>query len=83
MSRTVNIHDAKTHFCRLVGQAARGETIIIAKAGKPVAKVVAISAGDTAVEAKRIGFLAGEIKTPDDFDHMGRDQIERLFQEGE
>ena len=42
--RTVNIHEAKTNLSRLVEQAAKGEPFIIAKAGKPLVKVVAVEA---------------------------------------
>jgi len=41
----VNIHDAKTHLSRLIARAQKGEEIIIAKAGKPVAKLVALASG--------------------------------------
>jgi len=75
---TVNIHQAKTHLSRLVELAASGEPFIIAKAGKPLVKVMALDA-PTAGQTRRLGFLAGEISTPDDFDAMGRQQIERLF----
>ncbi len=76
--KTVNIHDAKTHLSRLVEQAASGEPFVIAKAGKPLVKVVALGA-PAAAQAKRIGFLAGQIDVPDDFDRMGQAEIERLF----
>lgn len=79
---TVNIHDAKTHLSRLVDQAVQGESFIIAKAGKPLVKVVALEAGDTA-GAARLGFLAGEIEVPDDFDRMGEQDIARLFEGGD
>jgi len=75
--QTVNIHEAKTHLSRLVEQVAAGEPIIIAKAGKPIVKLVAL----TTVEAnqeKRLGFMA-EIQVPDDFDQMGHTDIESLF----
>jgi prevent-host-death family protein len=75
---TVNIHEAKTHLSRLVEQAARGESFVIAKAGKPLVKVTALSA-PTAGQMRRLGFLAGEISVPDDFDGMGREEIEHLF----
>jgi prevent-host-death family protein len=39
MPRTVNIHDAKTHFSKLIDEAASGREVIIAKAGKPVARL--------------------------------------------
>jgi len=76
--QTINIHEAKTHLSRLVEQAARGESFIIAKAGKPLVKVVAINSPE-ASQVKRIGFLEGEISVPDDFDRMGQAEIERLF----
>lgn len=75
---TINIHQAKTHLSRLVEQAAKGEPFIIAKAGKPLVKVVALKTpGPGAVE--RLGFMSGEISVPDDFDQMGGEEIERLF----
>ena len=79
--RTVNMHEAKTHLSRLVEEAARGEPFIIAKAGKPVAKVTALDA-PTGARKRRLGFLRGEIEVPDDFDRMGSEEIQRLF-EGE
>jgi prevent-host-death family protein len=79
--QTFNIHEAKTHLSRLVDLAARGETFVIAKAGKPLVKVVALDAPD-ASEVKRLGFMAGQIETPDDFDRMGEGEIERMFEGG-
>jgi prevent-host-death family protein len=76
---TVNIHDAKTHLSRLVDQAAEGEAFIIAKAGKPMVKVVPLGRAGKPSE-KRLGFLAGEIDVPDDFDHMGAEDVARLFE---
>jgi prevent-host-death family protein len=76
--RTVNIHEAKTHLSRLVEQAAEGEAFIIAKAGKPLVKVVPLSAPE-AGQTRRLGFLAGRIAVPEDFDRMGSVEIERLF----
>lgn len=75
---TFNIHEAKTHLSKLVERAARGEPFIIAKAGRPVAKVVAVDAPSGSAQ-RRVGFLAGEIEVPDDFDQMGRVEIERMF----
>jgi len=79
--KTVNIHQAKTQLSRLVEEAAKGESFIIAKAGKPVAKVTALSA-PTGAEVRRLGFLAGQIAVPDDFDRMGSEEIERIFEGG-
>lgn len=73
-----NIHEAKTRLSKLVEQAARGEPFIIAKAGRPVAKVVAVDSPEPA-HVQRLGFLAGEIEVPDDFDRMGEGDVERLF----
>ncbi len=78
---TVNIHEAKTHLSRLVEKAANGEPFIIAKAGKPLVKVIALDASETA-PMRRLGFLAGELSVPDDFDRIGEAEIVRLF-EGE
>jgi len=64
---TVNVHAAKTHFSRLVDQAAAGEEIIIAKAGQPVAKLGPLTAPEK--QAKRqLGILAGRAVIPPDFD---------------
>jgi prevent-host-death family protein len=73
---TVNIHEAKTQLSKLVEQAAGGEPFIIAKAGRPMVRVSAL---DAPAEARRLGFLAGEIEVPDDFDRMGADEIAALF----
>jgi prevent-host-death family protein len=74
--RTVNIHEAKTHLSRLVDLAAKGEAFVIAKAGKPLVKVVPIE--QTSRRAK-FGFLKGQIKVPDDFDRLAQEEIEILF----
>jgi prevent-host-death family protein len=77
----VNIHEAKTHLSRLVDQAAKGEPFVIAKAGKPLVKVVPLDAPISG-QLRRIGFMAGRIKVPDDFDTMGASEIQRLFENG-
>ncbi|MCB1769360.1 MAG: type II toxin-antitoxin system prevent-host-death family antitoxin [Candidatus Competibacteraceae bacterium] len=76
--QTINIHQAKTQLSRLVEQAARGEPFVIAKAGKPLVKVMALNAPEMG-QCRRLGFLAGQIAVPDDFDWMGDAEIERLF----
>lgn len=76
--RTVNMHEAKTHLSRLVKDAAEGEPFIIARAGKPVVKVMAVNAPD-AGQSSRLGFLAGQIVVPDDFDRMGESEIQDMF----
>jgi prevent-host-death family protein len=76
--KTVNIHEAKTQLSKLVDQASKGESFVIAKAGKPIVKVTPLSAPLSA-EARRLGFMAGYISVPDDFDRMGQEEIEALF----
>ena len=62
----------------LLEQASKGESFVIAKAGKPVVKVTALSS-PTGGEVKRLGFMAaGDRFVPDDFDQMGREEIERI-----
>ena len=77
-TKTVNIHEAKTHLSRLVQGAVDGEPFVIAKAGKPLVRVEALTA-PTGGKVRRTGFLSGEFEVPDDFDRMGRDEIENLF----
>ena len=76
--RIVSIHQAKTQLSRLVDEASKGESFIIAKAGKPLVKVTPLDPPNAA-QRKRVGFLAGQIEVPEDFDEMGREEIERLF----
>ena len=76
--QTINIHEAKTHLSRIVERAARGESFVIAKAGKPMVKVVPLDAPE-ASPPKRLGFLSGQLQVPDDFDTMGSTEIENLF----
>jgi prevent-host-death family protein len=76
--RTVNIHEAKTQLSRLVDQAAKGEPFVIAKAGRPLVKVVALDAPSQS-QVRRLGFMTGRIAVPDDFDRMGSAEIARLF----
>ncbi len=76
--RIVNIHEAKTHLSRLVEQAAKGESFVIAKAGKPLVKVTPLDL-PAAGQVRRLGFMRGQIAVPDDFDRMGDTEIEQLF----
>jgi prevent-host-death family protein len=64
---TVNIHKAKTNLSRLVERAARGEQIIIANAGKPVAKLIAYHEDRG---PRKPGFWKGQISIADDFDRL-------------
>jgi len=74
----INIHEAKTHLSRLVEKAAKGESFIIAKAGRPMVKVVPLDDGEKRPR-RRIGFMEGEFKVPDDFNTMCADEIEEMF----
>ncbi len=76
---TVNIHEAKTQLSKLVERAAQGEAFVIARAGKPLVKVAALGAPKT---PQRLGFLAGEIAVPRDFNRLGQGEIETLFGSG-
>jgi len=76
--RTVNIHEAKTHLSKLIAKAAQGEPFIIAKAGKPMVKVMAIDA-PVKKKVRRIGFGDGKSKIPDDIKTMFKDEIEEMF----
>lgn len=80
--QTVNIHEAKTHLSRLIEGVVAGESFIIAKAGKPLAKVIPLDAPNES-EMKRVGFLEGQLSVPDDFDQMGSEDIEKLFGDSE
>jgi len=73
-----NIHTAKTHLSMLVEKAAKGEAFIIAKAGKPIVKVIPFVQQDTI--QKRVGFLKGKIEVPADFDNMGQNEIIQTFE---
>ena len=77
--QTINIHEAKTHLSRLVEEAAQGQSFIIAKAGKPLVKVSPLSAEERQ-GGEKLGFMAGEISVPDDFDSLGASEIMLLFE---
>jgi antitoxin (DNA-binding transcriptional repressor) of toxin-antitoxin stability system len=73
---TVNIHEAKTQLSRLIEGAVRGEPFIIAKAGTPLVKVEALAPPPA---GRRMGFLAGRVTVPEDFDRMGEAEIAAIF----
>jgi prevent-host-death family protein len=75
--KTVNIHEAKTHLSRLVEEAANGEGFVIAKAGKPMVKVVPLE--EAPKKKRRIGVLDGQFSVPDDLDTMMAKEIEEMF----
>lgn len=65
MTTIVNVHQAKTHLSRLLDEVAAGGEVVIAKAGKPVARLVPL---EPVVRRKKLGLLKGRISVPDDFD---------------
>ena len=65
MPKPVNIHAAKTHFSRLVERAARGEEIVIARDGRPLARLVPLAAPR---RRRRLGLLKGKIRIAANFD---------------
>ena len=81
MEATVNIHEAKTHLSRLVERAARGESFIIAKAGKPMVRVVPLEPVPER-PPQRLGFMRGMGQVPDDFDSLYAKEIEDMFHGG-
>ena len=75
--QTINIHEAKTHLSRLLEQVAGGEEIIIAKAGKAIARLVPLEAPP---KKRQLGLLKGKLNVPDDFDAPLPDDELRLFE---
>jgi prevent-host-death family protein len=76
--KIVSIREAKAQLSKLVDEAFNGRPFVIAKAGKPMVKVTALNA-PSGTGIKRLGFMAGQISVPDDFDRMGREEIEGIF----
>jgi prevent-host-death family protein len=77
--QTFNVHAAKTHFSRLIDEVAAGEEIVIAKAGKPVAKLVPLAPVER--RRRRLGVLAGKAVVPQDFDAPLPDDVLDTFEE--
>jgi prevent-host-death family protein len=73
----VNVHAAKTQLSRLIDAATAGEEVIIARAGKPVVKLVPIAEDKP---RRRLGTLAGKLTIPDDFDAPLPDEIIAEFE---
>lgn len=74
--REVGALSDRPHLPQMFDQAAKGKPFIIAKAGKPLVKVVPL---EEPASRSRIGFLDGQFEVPDDFDEMGREEIEEMF----
>ncbi|MBI0436138.1 type II toxin-antitoxin system Phd/YefM family antitoxin [Roseomonas sp. KE0001] len=77
--QTVNIHAAKTHLSRLVDAAAAGEEILIARAGRPVARLVPLQDAPDRPR-RRLGRLAGQLTVPVDFDAPLPDAVLDAFE---
>lgn len=77
--RTVNIYEAKTRLSQLVDAAAGGDDVIIARAGKPVARLTRL---ERRPRKRRLGLLDGRFKIPDDFNRPLPEDVLRAFEEG-
>lgn len=73
----VNVHEAKTHFSRLLARVAAGEEIVIMKAGKPVARLVPLAPSP---EPRPLGLDVGRFTVPDDFDEPLPPEIQDAFE---
>ncbi len=78
-TRVFNIHDAKTNLSRIVDDVAAGAEVIIAKAGKPMARLVPI---EVPMKAKKLGLLKGKIKVAEDFNAPLDDETLARFEGG-
>jgi prevent-host-death family protein len=78
--QTVNIHEAKTHLSRFVDQAAAGEEIIIARAGKPVARLIPLQSSP--LTPRILGLGKGKFTLPNGFDAMNASEIQDMFETG-
>lgn len=76
-SVTVNIQEAKTHLSRLVDRAAAGEEVVVARNGRPIARLVSL---DESPRARRGGWARGEITIGSDFDDALPDELRRAFE---
>jgi prevent-host-death family protein len=74
---TLNIHAAKTHLSRLIEDVADGEEVVIAKAGRPVARLVPIG---KAPGKRKLGLLKGRLQVPDNFDAPLPDELIAAFE---
>lgn len=73
----MNLYDAKTHFSKVISHVAEtGETYIIARNGKPVAKIVPLTAAE---RTPRIGFMKGKVSAPDNFNELNQEDLSELF----
>ncbi|HLU50184.1 MAG TPA: type II toxin-antitoxin system Phd/YefM family antitoxin [Planctomycetota bacterium] len=75
--RTVNIHEAKTHLSRLLEEVSQGAEIIIAKAGKPVARLVPVTPSPS---RRKLGWLVGRLSVPEEFDAPLPEEVIAAFE---
>jgi len=75
--RSVNIHRAKTHLSRLVEEASAGKEVVIAKAGKPIARLVPAK---RVKRRRKLGVLAGRFTVPPDFDAPLPEEVVAQFE---
>jgi prevent-host-death family protein len=71
MTVSVNVYEAKTHLSRLLDRAAAGEEIVIARAGRPIARLVALS--DASSRRRIPGGWRGRVSIADEFDELPAD----------
>jgi prevent-host-death family protein len=76
--RTFSIRAAKTHLSRLIDQAAKGESFVITKAGKPLVRVMALESGPDA-EVPAVGSPANQVDVPTDLDRLSAAEVEQPF----
>lgn len=74
---TINIHEAKTNLSRIVEEVAAGAEVVIAKAGKPMARLLPLESRRTPI---RFGVLKGKVKIADDFDAPLPDDLLAAFE---
>ncbi|HEX4332005.1 MAG TPA: type II toxin-antitoxin system Phd/YefM family antitoxin [Usitatibacter sp.] len=74
--KSIDIHEAKAHLSRLLDRVQAGEQIVIAKAGRPIARLVPIEVTHRSI---RIGALKGRVKVPDSFNTMFGEEIAAMF----
>jgi prevent-host-death family protein len=77
----VNLHEAKTHLSRFVDQAAAGQEIVIARAGRPVARLVALAPAKS--QPRPLGLGKGRFALPGNFDSLHASEIQQMFEAGE
>lgn len=75
--KTVNIYEAKTRLSQLVEEAASGEDVVIARAGRPVARLTRLQ---KTARKRRLGLLDGRFRIPDDFNRPLPEDVVRAFE---